>query len=297
MSSSKSPILRRFPIDDFIVRIALVAPEEFLLPGNAHNVVTAMIEHLGEIKKEVKEAGVWFLTNEQKASFIGDYSLSTPLKYVSLNECRLTRLSLLQIAFSITFGTPFGLLDQRDGALVQDIFPKREQIKRVNSSFGSKENFVFHTDQAYNVNLFEVPRIVTLSCIRNEEKAITRVIHLLEILPKLSFSEIEILKQSFFKFYTGRPHENLALRIGPVLSEIEGMYMIRVATDMAPLNKDAQLALKSLREIMEITARNVILDSGDILVLPNWFSVHSRVPFIPSQLENKRRWLQRIFVK
>lgn len=289
--------LKRFPVDDSIVRIALVAPEEFLLPGRELDTVTAMAEHFRNINKKIGEVGIWFLTKEQKASFAGDFSSATPSHYASIHDHRLTRLSLLQVAFSLILGTPFGLPDQRNGVIVQDIFPNEDKTKRINSIFDSKENLDFHTDQAYNANFLEVPKVVTLACIRNEERAATRVATLSVVLANLSASDIDVLKRPRFIFYTGRSHENLGVRIGPVLAEVDGICVIRVAIDMTPLDENAESALRSLRKIMEMVACNIVLDPGDILVLPNWFATHARNPFIPSKSEDKRRWLQRIFIK
>lgn len=289
--------IERFPIDDTLVHFALNAPEDYLKPGKEHFAIENIAKSFNNIQKDLKQVSIYTLTKEGKRKFANEYSLLTPLKYTSIDNHRLTRLSLLQVAFSLNFGTPFGLPDQRDGAIVQDIFPKNDKTERINSSFGSKEDFAFHTDQSYNGNLSEVPSFVILSCIRNEEGGITRVIHLSTILSYLKQKDIDILKQPYFKFYTGRPDENIAVRIGPVLTDEEGVYTIRVATDMLSINADAESALSLLRKIMKEKADDIVLNSGEILVLPNKISVHSRSPFIPNSHEDKRRWLQRVFVK
>lgn len=297
MISDRKQKIERFPVDDLIVQTVLTAPEEFLLPGSVHRAVAWMHEHLKGIQKNTKKASIWFLTKEHQEGFVDNYSQTTPSSYVSIDEYRLTRLSLLQVAFSITFGIPFSLRDQRNGALVQDIFPKDGQIERVNSSFGSKGNFAFHTDQAYNINPFEVPDIITLLCVRNEERAVTRVAHLSEILPKINASDIDILKRSRFIFYTGRSYENIASRTGSILTEINGIYSIRIGTDMIPLDKEARSALSSLQEVIESVACDIVLSLGDIVVLPNRLAVHARSPFIQNKFADKRRWLQRVFIK
>lgn len=289
--------IERFPIGDSLVNFALNAPEDYLKPGKEHFVIENLAKSFSDIQKDIKQVSMYTLTEEQKKKFANEYFLPTPLKYTSIDNHRLTRLSLLQLAFSLNFGTPFGLSDQRDGAIVQDIFPKDDKTERMNSSFGSKEDFAFHTDQSYNANLSEVPSFVILSCIRNEEKGITRAIHLSTILSNLKQADIDILKQPYFKFYTGRPEENIAVRIGPVLMDEEGVCPIRVATDMLAINTDAEAVLLLLRKIMKEKADDIVLNSGDILVLPNKTSVHSRSPFTPNSQEDKRRWLQRVFVK
>lgn len=289
--------IERFPIDDSLVHFALNAQEDYLKPGKEHFVIEDIAKSFDDVEKDRKQVIIYTLTEEQKKKFANEYSLPTPLKYTSIDSHRLTRLSLLQVAFSLNFGTPFGLPDQRDGAIVQDIFPKDDKTERINSSFGSKEDFAFHTDQSYNANLSEVPSFIILSCIRNEEGGITRTIHLSEILSYLKQEDIDILKQPYFKFYTGRPDENIAVRTGPVLTDVEGVCTIRVATDMMSINAGAEAALLLLRKIMKEKADDIVLNSGDILVIPNKTSVHSRSPFTPNSHEDKRRWLQRVFVK
>ena len=289
--------IERFMIDDSLVHFSLNAPEDYFKPGKEHFVIEDIAKNFSGIKKDIKQVSVYTLTEDQRRKFINEYSLPTPLKYTSIDNHRLTRLSLLQIAFSFNFGTPFGLPDQRDGAIVQDIFPKDDKVERINSSFGSKEDFAFHTDQSYNANLSEVPSFVILSCIRNEEGGVTRTIHLSTILLYLKKEDIDTLKQSYFKFYTGRPDENIAVRVGPVLSYEGGVYTIRVATDMVAINSGAESALSFLRKIMKEKADDIVLNTGDIFLLPNKTSVHSRSPFTPNSTIEKRRWLQRVFVK
>ena len=297
MDQKNESKIKKFTIDDSIVQFALTAPMKYLEPRMEHVAVAEMAVYFGSTRRDLCDAEIWSLTEEQRTKFAYDYAIPTPLRYASVKDHKLTRLSLLQVIFSLSLGTPFGLPDQRDGVIVQDIFPRVDKTERVNASFGSKEDFAFHTDQAYNADVSEVPTSMTLLCIRNQERGMTRVIHLSTILKNLTQTHTEVLKEPYFRFYTGRPEENIAVRVGPVLTDAGDLYTIRVATDMTAINPVAQAALLSLRRVMKMKADNIILEHGDISVLPNSTTVHSRSPFNPNPLETQRRWLQRIFIK
>ena len=220
--------------------------------------------------------------------------LPTPTSYIAYDKACLTRYSLLQIALGQTFGDVRGLPDQRDGALSQDIYPAKNYEDRPSSSFGSLEKFEYHTDQAYNSDPLMVPSAVLLGCVRNDEHAATTGSSLREIYHQLTASESDLLASTQYRFYRGRVDEGHNYWSGPVL--LDSGNSVRIGTDMACDNTEADAALTRFRQLAADSALKVVLEPGQTLVTPNHTIVHARDAFVPNYNVDKRRWLHRIDV-
>ncbi|WP_282876891.1 TauD/TfdA family dioxygenase [Pseudomonas peli] len=81
--------------------------------------------------------------------------------------------------------------------------------------------------------------------------------------------------------------------------EFSGDLLTRVNYDhdlIRPLDKEAFLAAREFQKCVERFAVAVTLERGDLLVIDNRISVHSRMPFKP-EFDGYDRWLQSTYVK
>jgi hypothetical protein len=283
-------------VPDAYLEQALSADERFLEPGCEQTAIDEMANDAIP-RDTITFPELWYLNPAQMREFVEDFETPTVSRYEPRVNHSLSRYSLLQLCLAASLGTPYGLPDQRDGVVVQDIFPRSDLLNRPNSSFGANQNFSFHTDQAYNPSPSEVPDYVLLSSVRNDEAAPTIISHLPEALAKLSLQSIKQLHQSDFLFFRGRPEENLGVRIGPVLVESNTGNTIRIGTDILGQSMESAQALEEMHNAIAAVSQSVTLLTGQTLAFPNNTTPHARPGFQPATNPEKRRWLQRVFVK
>lgn len=236
------------------------------------------------------------LSKKQRSALAASFNRPTPRGYSSTPLENTDPFSVLQRAIAAEYGQPFRLHDQRNGALIHDVFPTEKNMDRPNSSLGATKLFAWHSDQAYNPNRGNVPAWVSLGCVRNHEGAILKVSPLEEVTTHLTEDEIAILSQPAFEFHKGRPEEALGSCVGSILGEANGKPTIRVGTDMTFSNDQAERAFSALVNGLERSSINVVLAPGEIALFDNTNHVHSRSRFTPHRNLDQRRWLQRLHI-
>lgn len=188
---------------------------------------------------------------------------------------------------------------QRNGVLLQDVFPKEGLFDRPNSGLGATEAFDFHTDQAFSPNPSERPDYVTLACVRNKERAITGIVALSSVIEQLDEETIEQLSSNSFNVYTGRAHEGKGIDVGPILARDEsGVITIRLGGDVEGTTPGAQHALSGLKTVLATKAPNegIVLCPGEILGFDNTTTIHFRSSFVPESSPAERRWIRKTYI-
>ena len=284
-------------IDDSFVEKALSLDEALFEPGLEKETMVTITEGPQPEALIITEPTLLSLSEGQKRRFAQDLEAPTISQYPDLKSHALSRYGALQLVLASSLGTPFGLIDQRDGVVVQDLFPREDLLHRPNSSFGAYEDFDFHNDQAYNLNPLQVPDHVILSCIKNIERGATRVVHLPDVLRQLDKRTIRQLGKARYRFFRGRPDEDLGVRTGPILFEDDLGIKIRIGTDTVPITPQAETAFDELKTAFKAVAKGVTLRAGQTLVFPNKTTPHARDKFKPAQRPEDRRWLLRVFIK
>jgi hypothetical protein len=186
----------------------------------------------------------------------------------------------------------------RDGDIIQDIFPTIDGKRKVSSSYGSEQEFVFHNDQSYCADEHDIPRFVLLGCIRNVERARTLFTLVDDVLEDLDDQDIELLKQPHFKFghMLKKPDGKKvpSTNIGPVLLE---NGEVRLGVDMSALDNDSVKALNEFRSSVLNHSVEHTLIPGEVAIIPNRTYVHARSPFTMADQPEHRRWLKRINIR
>lgn len=285
-------------VSDPFIDLALYAPEELLVPGYGNKVLDWIADqHVP--RSELDSYTVWELTPRQKALFEDELNTPSPALYPAASDHRIDRLGLLQLALSSSLGEPYGVEGQRNGVLLQDVFPKEGLFNRANSGLGATVGFDFHTDQAFSSLSTERPNKVTLACIRNNEAAVTSIISVDDVVEDIDPKVIDTLSDNYFEFYTGRPEEGLGIDYGSVIRMDGQTANVRLGGDTLGCNDASKFALESLREVLRNSKKSVahVLLPGQIMAFNNLRVLHSRSSFDPHPQVNLRRWIKKVYIK
>ncbi len=245
-------------------------------------------DYIGDVPVVMK------LSDDQHDALRPSFTEPTPVGVVSPDAQRVNRFGVLQLALGASIGTVLSIPSVRDGAVVQDIFPKASSRATVSSSYGSEAEFAFHNDLSF-LDDAEIPDYVNLGCIRNVEGADTIVAHVTDIMSGIEDKDITELQKPQYQvrhtYYRGKPSEKTSQKKSAVLLP-NGEIMLGV--DMTPQTGAAQVALCSLRQLLTRVGTPHTLQPGEVLVLPNKHVVHARGTFTMSASPDNRRWLQRV---
>jgi hypothetical protein len=234
------------------------------------------------------------LSDDQYDALRPSFTEPTPVGVVSPDAERVNRFGVLHLALGASIGTVLSIPSVRDGAVVQDIFPKASSRTTISSSYGSEAEFAFHNDLSF-LDDAEIPDYVNLGCIRNVEAAETMVAHVTDIMSGLDDRDITELQKPQYvvrhTYHRGKPSEKTSQKHSAVLLP---NGEITLGVDMTPQTNAAAIALRSLRQLVAQVATPHTLQAGEVLVLPNKQVVHARGTFTMSDNPENRRWLQRI---
>lgn len=188
------------------------------------------------------------------------------------------------IAAAACVGTPFGYEGQREGAVVQDLWPVREHTA-MQIGTGSCE-LQWHIDDAHAP---VPPDYVAILCLRGDPGAVTLVSRVddsalaPEVRTRLSQPAFTIRADS------SHPEDAGAAEDVAVLSE-DGLRYDPLFTTCA--SDEHKSALEQLGRQVNARAVGVVLDRGDLLLIDNRRAVHARTAFVP-RFDDTDRWVQR----
>jgi len=209
-------------------------------------------------------------------------------------------------------GTPFSFASQQGGHLTQNIVPmKSAEQSQLGAS--SKEELVWHTEDAF---LDSRPDFIILFGMRNPQGASTTVA---ELPQDTDENDIEALFSKNFHFLPDPDHAgHLAestceagrlaynrmqelVKNPPKESILFGHRdrpYLRIDPEfMKPVNEGDQSVNAFTRLIERITSaqQDVVIESGELLIVDNHRAVHGRRPFA-ARYDGTDRWLKKINV-
>lgn len=218
----------------------------------------------------------------------------TPTSLDDIPEVKQAQSTLKKIAYR--YGLPTAYKQEQGGRLTQHIFPiqKRETLQ-ISSS--SKIDLQLHTESAFHPY---APSFVILMCLREDLNAATTFATVEDIVASLDEETIFYLKEPLFitaideSFRTnGEPNRNILL---PILTEKEnGLQICFDEFYMRGKTLQAQEALDKLLEAIKKNTKEIILQTGDVLVFDNRKLVHGRKSF-NARYDGTDRWLLRMVV-
>lgn len=226
---------------------------------------------------------------------VGDVPRTPTRQWFNLTLTRPRKILLEAASF---YGYPIAFTQEQNGALIQNVYPvKNTETQQISSS--SKVQLGLHTETAFHRYK---PTIVLLLCLRGDSNAATTYADVSEIVEHLSPETIETLTKPVFttsvdeSFRTkGESDMEIAcsvLKGNPETATYEICYDEAL---MKGQNEQATNALGELKQAIDKSIREVVLDTGDLLTMDNTRVIHGRLPF-QARYDGTDRWLQRMFV-
>ena len=194
-------------------------------------------------------------------------------------------------------GIPVGYAQEQGGKLVQHIFPKKKNEEQQISG-SSKVQLALHTETAFHPYL---PDHVLLFCLRGDDSAATTFALVDDIVNHLDAKTVELLTAPMYttsiddSFRTnGEPDEEVVM---PILRHGErGWEMVYDDALMRGTNPAAEYSLKELCATVAVCTQEVVLASGDVMVIDNKKAIHGRKPF-KARYDGTDRWLLRVLTR
>ena len=208
---------------------------------------------------------------------------------------KIPSTTLLQYGYQL--GYPVAYAQEQDGQLIQNIVPVyKTEYEQISSS--SKVELALHTESAFHPYK---PDYVLLLCLRGDPNAITTYANVEDIVELLSPQVVETLKKPWYRtaiddsFRThGEAQQEFII---PILNtDGKNFTIVYDSFFMRGINEYAQLALYELNAVIQKCTKEIILKSGDLLVINNSNTIHGRKPFQP-RYDGTDRWVQRILIR
>jgi len=226
---------------------------------------------------------------------VGDVP-NTPIRQWFNLTLTKPRKILLEAASS--YGFPIAFTQEQNGALIQNVYPvKKTETQQISSS--SKVGLGLHTETAFHRYK---PTMVLLLCLRGDPNAVTTYAGVNEIVRHLSPETIEILTKPAFttsideSFRTkGESDMQIPCSVLKVDSQTGEYEICYDEALMKGQNEQATNALGELKQAIDKSVREIVLDKGDLLAMDNTRVIHGRLPF-HARYDGTDRWLQRVFV-
>jgi alpha-ketoglutarate-dependent taurine dioxygenase len=210
-----------------------------------------------------------------------------------LPNLQLIDESLLR--FSSAWGRPYGFAQEQSGAIIQNLFPiKQNEIGQISSS--SKAALEMHTETAFHP---WKPQHIVLLCLRGDDRAGTTYATLDDILDHLDRETIDVLHEPLFtttldKSFQNEYQEDATITTPILLNNASSMVYDRVL--MKAKTQQANTALNKFSEAIETSKQVFKLNTGQAAIIENWKVVHGRTPFTP-RYDGTDRWIKRVMVR
>lgn len=203
---------------------------------------------------------------------------------------------LFENAFAL--GYPVSYIQEQKGSLIQNIIPvHKTEYEQISTS--SKVQLALHTEAAFHPYK---PDYVMLLCLRGDPTAVTTYANVDDIIELLDNEMISYLQDSAYRTGVDKSFRGLNEKykevILPVLKKIgNDEYNLSYDEDlMKPTNILANCALEKLSEAVSKCTKEIVLKTGDLLIMNNNKIIHGRKPF-QARYDGTDRWVQRILVR
>lgn len=224
------------------------------------------------------------------------YIPKTPAQpYFESSLLYYAKQTLLQ--YAAKFGHPISYIQEQKGSLIQNIVPvHKTETQQISTS--SKVELGLHTETAFHPHK---PDYVMLLCLRGDHNAVTTYCNLSDILKQLDLHTRRVLKQKWFttgidlSFRTNNePDQEIPISI---VGESDNMLTLTYDELLIKgINDLAKEALKKVGEAIKNCTQEIVLKTGDLLVIDNRKTIHGRKPFQP-KYDGTDRWVQRMLVR
>lgn len=226
---------------------------------------------------------------------IGDIP-PTPL-VPPMDETAVAQASNLLLKFGRHYGTAVGYKQEQNGRLIQHVLPNpKTEFAQISSS--SKTVLKLHTETAFHPHK---PDVLILMCLRGDENAPTTYASFDDIMKEMDVSLMyELMRPQFYvqpdlSFKkAGKSYKEWLI---PIIDCRQKSLKFCYDEDlMRGKTASADDALRSLNALVAKHTKEIVLKTGDVLVMNNHRVIHGRKPFQP-RYDGTDRWLMRLLVK
>lgn len=225
---------------------------------------------------------------------------------VYFNSPHLAQVRVNLITQASNYGFPICFAQEQCGALIQNVFPiQKTESQQISTS--SKTELGLHTEAAFHPYK---PTAVLLLCLRGDPNAVTTYANVDDIVKHLKPATQSILTNLWFttsideSFRTNgeRDIELPCSVLSEVISKTSDRRAIRInpvydicydETLIKGINEQAVVALGELHDAIRQSIKQIVLKTGDLLILNNKTTIHGRLPF-QARYDGTDRWVQRI---
>ncbi|MGB8955610.1 MAG: TauD/TfdA family dioxygenase [Tumebacillaceae bacterium] len=213
-----------------------------------------------------------------------------------LKESKVSEYTLL--LNMLYLGEPIAYLDEKEGLLIQDIYPVAgQEYKQENTG---SEFLEFHTEDGFHPYK---PDYLGLVCLRQDHDRIakTATACIRNVLHEVPSTAITILRENKFhlRLSTSFTKDDSTIRYSEPMPVLSGSLLEPdMCVDyflMEGITPEAQWALDILKEALLRKTISFPLAPGDLILIDNRLAAHARTAFKP-RYDGQDRWLQRMFV-
>lgn len=198
-------------------------------------------------------------------------------------------------------GDPFAWRTQQQGRLVHDILPLRGQ-EQTQLGASSTVTLDWHTEDAFHELR---PDFVVLMCLRNPLGTATTVAMVDP--DRLTDEDLQALFRQEYVVEPDTSHVPASASEPDRAGDLRPVSLLYGDPRMPFLRADraymscasddptSQLALRSLRDLLDASLVDIVLEPGDVCIINNHRAVHGRKPFTP-RYDGSDRWLKRVCI-
>jgi L-asparagine oxygenase len=211
------------------------------------------------------------------------------------------------IEYGSMLGHPVSYVQEQNGRLIQNLVPvHKTEYQQISTS--SKVELEMHTESSFHPYR---PSYVLLLCLRGDDAVATTYANDFDIVPKLSQEAVSILQKEWFTTQIdqsfradGQPDVDVRTAILEKIDKdtnsgwkitYDSWFMKAVGDGTEESRLQAELALSEMRAAVNSSTNEVVLKTGDLLVINNDCTVHGRKPF-QARYDGTDRWVQIMLV-
>jgi len=196
---------------------------------------------------------------------------------------------------------PVSYKQEQKGKLIQNILPiKKTETQQISTSSGVELGL--HTELAFHPYR---PSAVFLLCLRGDSTAVTTYAYVDDIVKHIQPISLAILTRLWYvttlddSFRTGGEEDmelycSILREINDGVTGSNSLYEITFdEVLMRGTNKQADEAINELKAAIKLCVKEIVLKTGDLLILNNKTTIHGRRPF-QARYDGTDRWVQRM---
>ena len=196
---------------------------------------------------------------------------------------------------------PVSYKQEQKGKLIQNILPiKKTETQQISTSSGVELGL--HTELAFHPYR---PSAVFLLCLRGDSTAVTTYAYVDDIVKHIQPVSLVALTRLWYittlddSFRTGGEEDmelycSILREMSDGITRVDPLYEITFdEVLMRGTNEQAEEAIDELKAAIKLCVKEIVLKTGDLLIINNKTTIHGRRPF-QARYDGTDRWVRRM---